>query len=271
MKMKYSCLFMAALLLATNLMAVSQEPDTHSLTPSQQQAIWLSEAYRFLNGGYYPYNYAAYPMAAYPYYYSPYTYYYPQYSSFRVLPYPVPTYAAPAQTAAPTWAYPSNAMGYSIMTATNSTLGTYLTDGSGRTLYHLQSDQGSYASKCSDATCTGSWPPFYSGTISVPGNLNPMDFSIITVAGYKQYQQAAFKGWPLYYFYKDTKPGDIYGQGLNDNYGVWSAVIPESSSTFPTNFPYLSGGTSSNQYQYPNQQPYTMPVASSQPTSTSQY
>lgn len=233
MKGKISCLFMIALFLATHVVAVSQDPDTHTLTPAQQQAIWYSEAYRFLNGGYYPYNYAAYPMAAYPYYYSPYTYYYPKYSSFRVLPYPVPTYGAPAQTTIPTQAYSSGAMEYSIMTAANSVLGTYLTDGSGRTLYHLQSDQGSYASKCTDATCTGSWPPFYSGSISVPGTLNPADFSIITASGYKQYQQTAFKGWPLYYFYKDTKPGDVYGQGLNDNYGIWSVVSPESPSTFP--------------------------------------
>jgi predicted lipoprotein with Yx(FWY)xxD motif len=270
MKMKSSCLFIVALLLlATHSVAVSQAPYNHSLTPAQQQAIWYSEAYRFLNGGYYPYNYADYPMAAYPYYYSPYTYYYyPQYSSFRVLPYPVPTYATPAQTTTPTQAYPSGAMGYTIMTATNSALGTYLTDGSGRTLYHLQSDQGSYTSKCTDATCTGSWPPFYSGSISVPGNLNPADFSIITVSGSKQYHQTAFKGWPLYYFYQDTKPGDVYGQGLKDNYGVWSVVNPESPSTFPANFPYPSGGTASNQYQYPMQQPYTMPT---QPTSTPQY
>ncbi len=98
--------------------------------------------------------------------------------------------------------------------------------------------------------------------------LNPVDFSIITVNGNKQYQQTAFKGWPLYYFYKDTKPGDVYGQGLNDNYGVWSVVNPESPNTFPVNFPYLYGGTASNQYQYPKQQPYAMPVISSQPTST---
>jgi predicted lipoprotein with Yx(FWY)xxD motif len=254
--LKIICLFLIALFLANPLGALSHDPDpssdTGSLTPGQQQAIWMAEAYRFLDGGYYPYRsffysppYMPYPaLPYYPYYapnYARYTSYNAPYASLAQ-PYPVPSqgYAAPVQVTAPTQAYTSSVAEYTIMTANNPSIGTYLTDGKGMTLYHLQSDQGNYASACTDTACTGIWPPFYAASINVPESLNPADFAIITVNGYKQYQQITFKGWPLYYFYRDTKPGDIYGQGLVDSYGVWSVVSPESSNTFPADIPYPS-------------------------------
>jgi len=255
--LKIICLIVMTIFLAYPLGALSHDPNpsskTGSLTPTQQQAIWMAEAYRFLDGGYYPYNsfvysspYKPYPAQPYyPYYapyYAPYTSYNAPYTS-PTQPYPVPTqgYAAPVQVTAPTQAYTPSVAEYTIKTANNPSIGTYLTDGRGMTLYHLQSDQGSYASMCTDTACTGIWPPFYAGSINVPESLNPADFAIITVNGYKQYQQITFKGWPLYYFYRDTKPGDVYGQGLVDSYGVWSVVSPEGSNTFPADFPYPSG------------------------------
>jgi predicted lipoprotein with Yx(FWY)xxD motif len=275
--LKIICLILMTIFLVYPLGALSHDQNpsskTGSLTPSQEQAIWMAEAYRFLDGGYYPYSlyfysspYMPYPAQPYYPYYAPYYAPYPSYNA----PYASPTqtypassqaYAAPVQVTTPTEAYPPSSQayaapvqatapaeaytppvaGYTIMTANNPSIGTYLTDGKGITLYHLQSDQGSYASMCTDAACTGIWPPFYTGSINVPESLNPADFAIITVNGYKQYQQITFKGWPLYYFYRDTKPGDVYGQGLVDSYGVWSVVSPEGSNTFPADFPYPSG------------------------------
>jgi predicted lipoprotein with Yx(FWY)xxD motif len=261
--LKIICLILMTVFLVYPLGALSHDPNTSSktgsLTPSQEQAIWMAEAYRFLDGGYYPYSfiysssYMPYPAQPYyPYYTTYYPYYAPYYAPYTsynapysspTQPYPVPSqaYAAPVQATAPAEAYTPPVAEYTIMTANNPSTGTYLTDGKGITLYHLQSDQGSYASMCTDAACTGIWPPFYTGSINVPENLNPADFAIITVNGYKQYQQITFKGWPLYYFYRDTKPGDVYGQGLVDSYGVWSVVSPEGSNTFPADFPYPSG------------------------------
>lgn len=234
------------------------------MTPEMQQQLWLMEAYAFLNGGYYPYmspiysspNLPYYSGSFYPYYipyYSPYTLNYAPYAPYnpQYMPYtsPAQEYATPAQGfSAPT-------PGYTIMTASNSSIGTYLTDGRGMTLYHLSSDQGSYTSKCTDATCAGIWPPFYAGSISVPANLYPADFGAITVNGYKQYQQTTYKGWPLYYFYRDMKPGEVYGQSLRDSYGIWSAVTPEIPNTFPANFLYQPSEAAAAQYQYPTEQP----------------
>ncbi len=236
--------------------APSQDPvsyiNSSTLTPEMQQQIWLAEAYRFLNGGYYTGSYYPYYIP----YYTPYPTYYAPYTI------PVQGYATPTQ------GYTTPIPGYTIMTAINSSIGTYLTDGRGMTLYHLLSDQGSYTSKCTDATCTMIWPPFYTGSINVPANLNPADFSTITVNGYKQYQQITYKGWPLYYFYKDMRPGDVYGQGIRDSYGVWSVVSPESPNTFPANFQYPSSGAAAAQYQYPTQQPSTITLLPSPPAYT---
>ncbi|MEV6137740.1 hypothetical protein AB0L63_17065 [Nocardia sp. NPDC051990] len=35
--------------------------------------------------------------------------------------------------------------------------------------------------------------------------------------------QITIDGWPMYYFLKDTKPGDLLGQGVG---GTWFAVSP---------------------------------------------
>ena len=239
--------------------------DSSSLSPEMQNRLWLAGAYAFLNGDYYPYNGPSYSSFNTPYYSgSFYPYNIPYYSpySMNYAPYPYATqgYATPAQAYAGLGqGYTAPASGYTVMTASNSSLGTYLTDGRGMTLYHLSSDQGSYTSKCTDATCTGIWPVFYAATINVPMNLSPADFTTISVNGYKPYQQTTYKGWPLYYFYKDVTPGDVNGQGISDSYGVWSVVNPESTSTFPAGVPYQMGiaatASPEAQYQYPAQQP----------------
>ena len=138
------------------------------------------------------------------------------------------------------------------MTDYNPSLGTYLTDGRGMTLYHLVNDGGNYNSVCKDTACTGIWPPFYAQSVNVPASLNPADLRTINVNGYKQYQQTSYKGWPLYYYSGDTMQGQINGQGLKDSYGTWSVVSPDSVNTFPATFPYSSSTATS-----PTVQPYT--------------
>jgi predicted lipoprotein with Yx(FWY)xxD motif len=59
-------------------------------------------------------------------------------------------------------------------------------------------------------------------TIKVSSPLLPSDFSAVTRAdGAKQ---LAYKGWPLYFFHNDTKPGDTNGEGVN---GVWFVMKPD--------------------------------------------
>ncbi len=110
--------------------------------------------------------------------------------------------------------------GYTVMTSSNSALGTFLVDGEGRTLYHFSLDSNN-TSKCT-GSCVAKWPAFYAPTIVVPSDLNASDFTEFTRSdGTKQSQ---YKGQPLYYFFKDTAAGDVNGEGVDAFGGKWSVV-----------------------------------------------
>ena len=50
--------------------------------------------------------------------------------------------------------------------------------------------------------------------------------------------QVTINGWPVYYFAKDGKPGDILGQGVA---GTWFAINPKGGKTGA--LPESAGGT----------------------------
>lgn len=108
-------------------------------------------------------------------------------------------------TTAPTTSSPS--------TPTQAADGT-LIGPDGRTLYVFAKDvAGSGKSNCVDA-CAAAWPPL--GV--TPTAMSLGDYSIIVRAdGSRQW---AFKGLPLYYYAKDTKPGDRLGDGVGGNWRI---------------------------------------------------
>ncbi len=93
-------------------------------------------------------------------------------------------------------------------------MGSILTDPKRMTLYTYKKDT-SGVSNCSDA-CLKTWPVFVAS--SAAGSF-PANISVIKrTDGTPQY---AWKGMPLYYFDKDTKAGDVNGEGIG---GVWDVV-----------------------------------------------
>ena len=96
--------------------------------------------------------------------------------------------------------------------------GPVLETPAGNALYVYDGDKrGSGHSNCGES-CVNRWPPFLVGT-----NAKPQDgWSIITRTGGKK--QWAYKGRPLYTWYKDTKPGQISGNGYDGN--RWHAAKP---------------------------------------------
>ncbi|GAB2821726.1 hypothetical protein GCM10027276_24740 [Comamonas piscis] len=88
----------------------------------------------------------------------------------------------------------------------------------GRTLYTFTKDSaGSGASTCYQQ-CATNWPP-----LPVASGAKPIgDFSIIQRTD--NTQQWAYKGWPLYYFAKDSQAGDKRGDGMGG--GVWKLATP---------------------------------------------
>lgn len=140
---------------------------------------------------------------------------------------------------------------YSIDLSTNDTVGTYLVNQTGFTLYYFMNDApGNGVSSCV-GKCAEIWPPFYVETLTIAPGLNAADFTSQLRADGKK--QTAYKGWPLYIYSKDKKPKDIYGQGVNN---IWFVVSLNSTtfkkpsyqtpspvqSSYPSSGGYSSGG-----------------------------
>jgi predicted lipoprotein with Yx(FWY)xxD motif len=107
-----------------------------------------------------------------------------------------------------------------IHLTTSTTLGSYLVDGSGRTLYIFGNDVPAGATTPAVSNCVTQcltfWPVFHVDTVTVSGNLSASDFAeIVRTDGAKQ---TTYKGWPLYYFASDSAAGQTNGQGLE---GTW--------------------------------------------------
>jgi predicted lipoprotein with Yx(FWY)xxD motif/plastocyanin len=137
-------------------------------------------------------------------------------------PAPAPTTATPAHapTSAPTSApAPAASPQYTINVMSNANIGNYLVDGKGMTLYYFTRDSENKSN--ASAAVIANWPVFYTPSIIVPSSLNAIDFGTITRDDGSK--QTTFMKWPLYYYAKDTKPGDILGQGFNN---VWFVVNP---------------------------------------------
>ncbi len=90
-----------------------------------------------------------------------------------------------------------------------------LTGPNGMTLYTFDKDiAGSSKSVC-NGPCATNWPPL----MATEADQATGDFSIVTRDdGQKQW---ALKGKPLYFWVKDSKPGDKTGDGFNK---VWQVA-----------------------------------------------
>jgi predicted lipoprotein with Yx(FWY)xxD motif len=125
----------------------------------------------------------------------------------------------------------------SIGVANTTSLGPFLVDARGMTLYYFTKDSpGTGNSSCYNQ-CVAIWPAFHVTTIRVSPPLSAADFGEITrTTGDKQ---TTFQGWPLYYYQNDTAPGDARGQGFNNLWFVVSpaGVVTVSPTTPPTTIP----------------------------------
>ncbi len=122
------------------------------------------------------------------------------------------------------WIGPSMAAAPTVMVAQGTKLGDVLTDAQGRTLYIYKKDKPG-ESVCMDA-CAKNWPP-----LTVAEGMQPVAGPGISgklgqIERKDDTYQVTYNGMPLYYFIKDTKPGDMNGQNVG---GVWF-VVPASGS-----------------------------------------
>lgn len=104
---------------------------------------------------------------------------------------------------------------FDIKLATSSTLGSYLTDKAGNTLYFFAQDANGL-NNCTGG-CATAWPIFTVASLTMdklaPG-LAFADFGTINVG---TGNQVTYKGWPLYYYGPDA---DALGVFRGKNTGI---------------------------------------------------
>jgi predicted lipoprotein with Yx(FWY)xxD motif len=115
----------------------------------------------------------------------------------------------------------SSAAGTTVMLGKNDTLGSFLVDDKGMTLYLFTKDTPN-TSNCYDK-CATAWPPLLTTDNPVAGE--GLDASLLGTTQRKDgTMQVTYNGWPLYYYQKDKAPGDVTGQDVGDVWFVVSAT-----------------------------------------------
>ena len=95
--------------------------------------------------------------------------------------------------------------------------GTHLADGKGMTLYEFDKDKEVGKSVC-DGGCAKRWPPY----APVASHFDPAS-PLTVITRNDGTKQGAFKGKPLYYYSKDSRQGDVKGEGVGK---AWWIVKP---------------------------------------------
>ena len=108
--------------------------------------------------------------------------------------------------------------GYGMRPASPAMLsGDVLTGNNGMTLYTFDKDAAGSGKSVCNGPCATNWPPL----LATPDDAASGDYSLVVRDdGRKQW---AFKGKPLYFWSKDSKPGDRTGDGFNN---VWRVAKP---------------------------------------------
>lgn len=135
---------------------------------------------------------------------------------------PPPTTVSPTSTSVPQVDSGDDAQVIPKITITltsNSDFGDILTDSEGMTLYIFDRDTEG-VSNCSGG-CLNAWPPLIVDETPAAGDGVTADIGTITLANGAK--QTTINGFPAYYFQSDTAVGDTAGNGVGNNWWVFSA------------------------------------------------
>ena len=109
----------------------------------------------------------------------------------------------------------------SVVSTKTSSLGTFLVDGQGRTLYLWDADHGPM-STCT-AACAQAWPPLT--TTGAPKASGAVKSSLLgTATRADGSREVTYAGHPLYTYAGDTRPGQVTGEGSNSFGAPWWTV-----------------------------------------------
>lgn len=117
-------------------------------------------------------------------------------------------------------------------------MGTYLTDGQGRSLYLFVADTNG-TSTC-NGPCAADWPPVL--TSGTPQAGSSVTASMLgTVDRSDGSKQVTYNNHPLYLFSHDTAAGNVKGQGVNEFGALWWLVSPAGNAINTTSSPSPGG------------------------------
>jgi predicted lipoprotein with Yx(FWY)xxD motif len=132
----------------------------------------------------------------------------------------------PQQTAAPSPPPVQNQGNGSTLNAVdNPELGPIVVDAQGFTLYRFDKDTANPSASNCNGECAAAWPP-----VLTSGKWKDVSLSGVAKENVGFIERAdgtcqlTIGGWPVYRYAKDTKPGDVLGQGVG---GTWFAVTPD--------------------------------------------
>jgi predicted lipoprotein with Yx(FWY)xxD motif len=135
------------------------------------------------------------------------------------------------------------AAGPVVVEAHSGPMGTFLTDGGGKSLYLFASDTAT-KSNCS-GVCVSYWPPLTTtGKVKASGAAAAS--KLTTISRSDGTKQVVYAGHPLYYYKQDSAPGDTKGQG-STNFGArWWLVAPSGSAITSSGGSHPSSSSSSS-------------------------
>ncbi|WP_107659224.1 hypothetical protein [Nocardia suismassiliense] len=115
---------------------------------------------------------------------------------------------------------PTGTNAVQLRLADNNAAGQYVT-ADDRALYRFDKDTAKPPTSTCVGDCAAKWPPLIAqrGQAVYAAGVDPQLVGFIERADGAC--QVTIAGWPVYFFAKDTKPGDLLGQGVG---GVWHAV-----------------------------------------------
>lgn len=117
------------------------------------------------------------------------------------------------------WLGVAQADHHAVKIAEKEGVGKYLTDAKGMALYWFKKDAPGKSACTGD--CVAKWPLYYRESLAPPEGIKAEDFGTITREDGKK--QTTFRGYPLYYWFQDSKPGDTSGNKVNN---VWFVIDP---------------------------------------------
>jgi predicted lipoprotein with Yx(FWY)xxD motif len=150
-------------------------------------------------------------------------------------------------TAATALGHTAHAAGSTVIVKTkHGSLGTYLVNSTGHTLYMDQGDKPPHFA-CQGG-CLKAWPPLKAtGTLKAMGSAKQSDLGTVKGPGGKM---VTYKGHPLYTFVSDTSGNPTSGEGVNGFFLVSPTGSKISKTTTTTTTSTSSSSTGGGGYGY---------------------